>query len=1028
MPNRNRGLDIDEKLPKQGINHLLVIAVNAYEHAPKLSNCVRDAQAFIDVLVSKYDFLEKNVIRLFDEEATKANIFRRLQKLRLDIKEEDNLLIYFAGHGDFDKAGGVGYLVPVEARPGEHWNFLSNEDFLSLIRSIRSFHTFLLMDSCFSGTLFRNIGDSSTMLAENVERFPSRWGLAAGMIEEVEDGWHGDNSPFAKAVLQYLETNKNAKFPVSELVQYVKRVIPRNAKQTPIGGPLFKVGDLDGEFSFHLKKDEAADWKKACETDNIEAYLLYLAVYPDGKHKAKAEQFIQRLKAAESWQNIQKAATENEWQIHQKIRLIDHYIDQFKGEKNYNEAIDLGELLEAQVEFLKAKNSKFALLRFVQKDTPFKQEGEKMLAEWNKREDLDAKRLQEERQREAALKKEEEARIQKEQREEQKKVAASMMAERERLQKEQIQKENKLKKEPAKQHIPVQPSFSAPKSHVNQPSFFQKYGKWIGLALLFLGTVFIIFKLSGGKEEESSLYPVKNPKGEFGYISRVGVMIKHQYTTAEKFKNGKAKVTRGQETFFINEKGDCVDNCPKMYRYSLHGKYAVKNASGKMLTDTIYDDVGFYGEGFIAVRKNDKWGYVNEKGAEAIPLIYDEVDYANGFVKGQSWVRQGNDEFYIDETGQQIKEDSSLTVEDNTVVEKKKKEMLPPSLDYTFSGDKLRITIKNGSPPFTIRLTKSGNEKFKKIIQADNLTINITSFRHDAGKYGIEIEDDAGKKDVVTVPIDAPEKEKSPVITTPSSSGTIPDDNTVFVQGGTFTMGCTSEQGSECQEDEKPDHQVKVNSFYLDKYEVTNAHFCSFLNEEGNKTEGGKTWLDISSEYCNIEVESGNYRPKSGYVNHPVVEVTWYGAAAYCKWRSKKTGKKYRLPTEAEWEYAARGGSKSKNNKYAGSNDPGSVAWYSENSGSKTHEVGKKSSNELGLYDMSGNVWEWCSDWYDGNYYANFSGSVANNPKGPSGGDYRVLRGGSWSSYTGLCRVSLRGRDIPNGSYSNLGFRCLRAD
>ena len=120
---------------------------------------------------------------------------------------------------------------------------------------------------------------------------------------------------------------------------------------------------------------------------------------------------------------------------------------------------------------------------------------------------------------------------------------------------------------------------------------------------------------------------------------------------------------------------------------------------------------------------------------------------------------------------------------------------------------------------------------------------------------------------------------------------------------------------------------------------------------------------------------------------------------------NRLTGKKFSLPTEAQWEYAARGGMKSKGYKFSGSNNLGVVAWYDGNSGSETHPVAQKQSNELGLYDMTGNVWEWCQDWFDSNYYAN---SPQNNPQGPSSGDYRVLRGGSWGNVPGDCHVSFR--------------------
>ena len=132
------------------------------------------------------------------------------------------------------------------------------------------------------------------------------------------------------------------------------------------------------------------------------------------------------------------------------------------------------------------------------------------------------------------------------------------------------------------------------------------------------------------------------------------------------------------------------------------------------------------------------------------------------------------------------------------------------------------------------------------------------------------------------------------------------------------------------------------------------------------------------------------------------------------------TGKTFRLPTEAEWEYAARGGSKSKDYKYSGSNNIDDVAWYDGNSSYKTHEVGTKAPNELGLYDMSGNVWEWCSDWY-----GEYSSSTQTNPTGPTSGSYRVLRGGSWDSYAEFCRVSYRSSYTPADRYSYNGLRLV---
>ncbi len=188
----------------------------------------------------------------------------------------------------------------------------------------------------------------------------------------------------------------------------------------------------------------------------------------------------------------------------------------------------------------------------------------------------------------------------------------------------------------------------------------------------------------------------------------------------------------------------------------------------------------------------------------------------------------------------------------------------------------------------------------------------------------------------------------------------------VFVKGGTFQMGQPDPDigGDGYSDDEQPVHEVTVSDFYIGKYEVTNAQYCKFLNEKGNQEEGGRLWLASHYEGYLIEKQGQQYAPKAGYQNHPVVYVTWYGARAYCEWAGG------RLPTEAEWEYACRGGIHSAGYQYSGSNTIDDVAWYYSNSRSRAHIVGSKQPNELGLYDMSGNVWEWCADWYGEDYYS----------------------------------------------------------
>jgi formylglycine-generating enzyme len=218
----------------------------------------------------------------------------------------------------------------------------------------------------------------------------------------------------------------------------------------------------------------------------------------------------------------------------------------------------------------------------------------------------------------------------------------------------------------------------------------------------------------------------------------------------------------------------------------------------------------------------------------------------------------------------------------------------------------------------------------------------------------------------------------------------------VFVEGGTFQMG------SNDYNDEKPIHPVTLSSFYIGKYEITQ-----------------KQWRDVmGSDPPTLQFKGCN--------NCPVERVSWNDIQDFLqKLNAKTTGKKYRLPTEAEWEYAARGGNQSKSYKYSGSNTLGNVAWYGSNSDSKTHNVGTKQANELGIYDMSGNVWEWCSDWYAKDYYQN---SPSRNPTGASSEVYRVIRGGSWYYSDTDCRVSYRFNNFPASRYYIVGFRVVRYD
>ncbi len=236
-----------------------------------------------------------------------------------------------------------------------------------------------------------------------------------------------------------------------------------------------------------------------------------------------------------------------------------------------------------------------------------------------------------------------------------------------------------------------------------------------------------------------------------------------------------------------------------------------------------------------------------------------------------------------------------------------------------------------------------------------------------------------------------------------------------YVEGGSFEMGSNKGSG-----DESPVHTVKVESFYISKYEITNLQYAKFLNEYGSdviKTGENKGQAMIYSDEWGVTFDGNEWKPQPGYEDHPVVYVTWFGAKEYCTYYG------YRLPTEAEWEFAAGGGIKTTTKTlFSGSNNPNSVAWFYETSPT-TMKVGKKGPNKLGIYDMTGNVWEWIEDWHEKNYY---SRSPKVNPQGPATGNAKVLRGGSFFEITNKLRITYRDFSYPIIGYYNYGFRPVK--
>ena len=249
----------------------------------------------------------------------------------------------------------------------------------------------------------------------------------------------------------------------------------------------------------------------------------------------------------------------------------------------------------------------------------------------------------------------------------------------------------------------------------------------------------------------------------------------------------------------------------------------------------------------------------------------------------------------------------------------------------------------------------------------------------------------------------------------------------IDVKSGKFSMGANCPTyvgtwgnlvGPDC--DYQPIHEVTLDSFYIGKFEVTAEQYCMFLNATNVSDVESDRLLDIKNKYCYIINENNKYIPKKKHGHFPALAISWFGAESYCKWADG------RLPTEAEWEYAARGGIlHGKNYRFSGSSDADHVAWYYSNAGTRPFEVGLLKPNQLGIHDMSGSAWEWCSDWYDKKYYQI---SELKNPGGPSSSKQRIIRGGSWKSMNvDYCQVFYRDKKDPDIANEQIGFRLARS-
>jgi sulfatase modifying factor 1 len=338
MPDPSKGVgpkDIENQLAGQAgrKNYLLAIAIDKYEHLPRLYNAVGDAEAFAALLQEKYQFDPQYTTLLRDQEATRRNIYQSLDRLVQTVTPQDNLVLYFSGHGEFREQMDEGYWIPVDADRDAYFDFIPNQQIQHYLKRINSHHSFVVVDSCFSGALFTNRNLEPT---ERLETVPSRWLLTSGRKELVSDGKPGDHSPFAENILLFLKQNQQPSLPISRLIDDVVHATAANARQTPRGEPIQDTGHKGGQFVFHLKRDEEVAWQAALAANSVKGYMDFEKQFPQSPHAREVRSKIAHLEEDKLWEKALRSDT---------ITAYRDYLDRSPLKKYDSEAMEAIERL-----------------------------------------------------------------------------------------------------------------------------------------------------------------------------------------------------------------------------------------------------------------------------------------------------------------------------------------------------------------------------------------------------------------------------------------------------------------------------------------------------------------------------------------------------------------------------------------------------------------------------------------------------------------------------------------------------------
>ena len=779
---------VNKNTPK-GKNYLLVIGIDKYKNITPLNNARSDAEAFRDILLTKYQFDKEQLIELYDENATRENIIEALEDLAEKIdKGKDNLIIYFSGHGIYNKTTERGYWIPVDGKKNKSWSYVANSAIKDYLGAIDTHHTFLISDSCFAGSLFiKGIKTGESRL----ERDASRWGLTAGRNEVVSDGKPGKRSPFAERLLKLLEKSDEP-LGVMSLCAKVMEVVMANANQTPRGEPLRVKGHEGGQFYFHQKNAKISpppeliqrkkDWKEAEEKNTIEAYQTFLKKYSQGEYSAIA---IERLD-----NELNKIIEKYKVLFTQKQKAI--YLE--KGLKY---------IIDTEWEDIKAVHTIEAYQKYMDENpgSPHKPATEKALED---------------------------------------------------LKWEAVQKINTIE------------AYEKYKAE-NPKSSYATLAKQA------------IIKLKRVEE-------TRRKRAEKKYWEQC-----RKTNTVAAYEDYLKKYPQGN---FVEDANKCKAKIKEEERKNIEFEGLMEEGNKEMLNGDYEGAIAFY-EDALEIKPESK------EAKEKLEKASEEKKKEEEFNR---WLKAADEAMTNKDYGRAINAfKKAKAIKQTAKIETGLKNALALA-DEAKTERTYKQLLSEGEDYFN-------NRNFEEALEVLEKARELKPSSRKPEQLIKQI-----KEELAKLPQPIRELLK----------------NMIKVEGGTFMMG-----SNEGFDNEKPVHEVSLDSFYMAKYPITIGQYLAFVNETQSHYP---EWLETGSEY-NIHTGTDDYYKKTGMseknTNHPVTGISWDDAQAFCKWIKEKTGQNFRLPTEAEWEYAARGGNLSKGFEYAGSNNIEEVAWYWVNSGDK---------------------------------------------------------------------------------------------